>query len=85
MSVEQVRASILNAREKATESIAALQQASMALEEAQQIFSQATVGSNHQEVSQVHGMFAEALQGIGNTRGLIQHGAASAESYAAKL
>ncbi|MDT7728589.1 MAG: hypothetical protein QOI21_5165 [Actinomycetota bacterium] len=83
--VEEVRAGIALAKDKASASIAALQQAAMALEEAQQTLSQATSGSSQQEVSQAHGMFAEAIQGISGTQSTIEGAISSAESYAARL
>ena len=83
--VEEVRAGIALAKDKAAASVAALQQAAMALEEAQQTLSQATSGSNQQEVTQAHGMFAEALHSISGTQSTIEGGMSSADSYAARL
>ena len=63
--VEEIRAGIALANEKASASIAALQQAAQSLEEAQQSLAQATQGSSQHEVSQAHGLLAEALPAIG--------------------
>lgn len=83
--VEEIRAGIALANEKASASIAALQQAAAALEEAQQSLALATSGSTQQEVTQAHGLLAEALQGITGTQSTIQAGISSAESYSARL
>jgi hypothetical protein len=83
--VEEIRAGIALANEKASASIAALQQAAQSLEEAQQSLSQATSGSSQQEVSQAHGLLAEALQGITGMQSTIQASISSADSYSARL
>ncbi|GAA1980706.1 MULTISPECIES: hypothetical protein [Amycolatopsis] len=83
--VEEIRAGIALANEKASASIAALQQAAQALEEAQQSLAQATQGSTQDEVAQAHGMLAEALQGITGTQSTIQACMSSADAYSARL
>lgn len=83
--VEEIRAGITVAAEKASASIAALQHAVQSLEEAQQSLAQATSGSTQEEVNQAHGMLAEALQGISGVQSTIQAGISSAESYSARL
>jgi hypothetical protein len=83
--VEEIRAGIALANEKASEGIAALQQAEQALVEAQQSLAMATSGSNQQEVSQAHGLLAEALQGISGMQSTIQACISSADSYSARL
>lgn len=83
--VEEIRAGIAVANEKASASIAALQQAAQTLEEAQQALAQATSGSTQEEVNQAHGLLAEALQGIIGTQSTIRAGISSAESYSARL
>ncbi|WP_158886655.1 hypothetical protein [Amycolatopsis anabasis] len=83
--VEEVRAGIAQANEKASASIAALQQAAQSLGEAQQILSQATEGSSQNEVNEAHRMIAEALNGINDTQGTVEACISSAESYAARL
>ncbi|MEV6910034.1 hypothetical protein [Amycolatopsis sp. NPDC051071] len=83
--VEEIRAGIALANEKASASIHALQQAAQSLEEAQLSLSQATQGSNQHEVSQAHGLLAEALQGITGMQSTIQAGISSAESYSTRL
>ncbi len=83
--VEEIRAGIALANEKSSASIAALQQAAQSLEEAQQSLAQATQGSSQHEVSQAHGLLAEALQGINGMQSTIQASISSADSYSARL
>lgn len=83
--VEEIRAGIALANEKATASIAALQQAALSLEEAQMSLSQATTGSTQEEVFQAHGLMAEALQTITGTQSTIQACIISADAYSARL
>ncbi|WP_020664066.1 hypothetical protein [Amycolatopsis benzoatilytica] len=83
--VEEIRAGIALANEKASASIAALQQAASALEEAQLSLQQATQGSSQHEVNQAHGLLAEALHGISGMQSTIQAGISSADSYSARL
>lgn len=83
--VEEIRAGIALANEKASAGIAALQQAAQSLEEAQLSLSQATQGSTQHEVSQAHGLLAEALQGINGMVSTIQAGISAAESYSTRL
>ena len=59
--VDEIRAGIALANEKASASIAALEQAAQSLQEAQQSLAQATAGSTQEEISQAHGLLAEAL------------------------
>ncbi|WIX75987.1 hypothetical protein QRX50_31505 [Amycolatopsis carbonis] len=83
--VEEVRAGIAVANEKASAGIAALQQAAMALEEAQLSLSQATQGSQQHEINQAHGLLAEALNGITGMQSTIQAGISSADAYSSRL
>ncbi|MGC7100430.1 hypothetical protein ACPZ19_37605 [Amycolatopsis lurida] len=83
--VDEIRAGIALSKEKANASVAALQQAAQALEEAQLSLAQATSGSTQPEVGQAHGMFAEALQGITGTQSTIQAAISAADSYSARL
>lgn len=83
--VEEIRAGIAMANEKCNASVAALQQAAQSLEEAQQILGQVTSGSTQPEVTQAHGLLAEAVQGINSQQSTIQAAVSSAESYSARL
>ncbi|MGH3520966.1 MAG: hypothetical protein ACRDQ7_27040 [Haloechinothrix sp.] len=83
--VEEIRAGIALANERASASIAALQQAAQSLEEAQLSLSQATTGSTQEEVNQAHGLLAEAIQSITGTQSTIQACMSSADAYSARL
>ncbi|OLR92130.1 hypothetical protein [Actinokineospora bangkokensis] len=83
--VEEIRAAILQATEKAQSSIAAITQASLQLDEARSALLNATQGSTQVEVSQSQGLLAEALQTLQGVQTTIQSGIASAEGYAARL
>lgn len=83
--VEEVRAGIALANQKASESVAALQQASMSLEEAQQALADATQGSGQEEILQAHGMLAEATQSLSGVQGTINASISSTEGYAGRL
>lgn len=83
--VEDIRAGIATAKEKCNASLAALQQAQQALEEAQQILGQVTAGSSQAEVTQALGMLQEAAQGISGQQNTVQGAIQSAESYAQRL
>ncbi|WP_370945291.1 hypothetical protein AB5J62_40355 [Amycolatopsis sp. cg5] len=83
--VEEVRAGIQLAKEKTSTGIAALEQASMAFQEARQTLEQATSGSSQQEVGQALGLYSEALNSIGNIQSTAEAAVSSADSYAARL
>ena len=83
--VEEVRAGIALANQKSSESIAALQQATLSLEEAQQALAGATQGSGQEEILQAHGMLAEATQSLSGVQGAINASISSAEGYAGRL
>ena len=83
--VEEVRAGIALANQKASESIAALQQATLALEEAQQALASATQGSSQEEIQHATGMLAEAAQSLTGVQGTINASITSAEGYAGRL
>ncbi len=83
--VEEVRAGIALANQKATEGIAALQQAALVLEEAQQALATATQGSSQDEIQHAYGMLAEATQSLTGLQGTINASISSAEGYAGRL
>lgn len=83
--VEEVRAGIALANQKASEGIAALQQAGLALEEAQQALANATQGSSQEEIQHAYGMLAEANQSLNGLQGTINASISSAEGYAGRL
>lgn len=84
-SVEQVRAAITLANDKASESVAALQAAATAIEEAQQAFAAAAEGSAQSEAEQINGLFAQALSDINGVQSSVGAAMSTADSYAARL
>ncbi|SHH00278.1 hypothetical protein [Streptoalloteichus hindustanus] len=84
-SVEQVRAGIALATDKASESIGALQQAATAIEQAQTAFAQASEGSSQSDAEQINGLLQQALQSIGDVQQTVNAAISSAESYASRL
>jgi hypothetical protein len=83
--VEEVRAGISLANQKMQEGIAALQQATLVLEEAQSALVTATQGSTQEEMQHAHGMLAEVMQTISGAQGTIHATISSAEGYAGRL
>ncbi|RCW43653.1 hypothetical protein DFQ14_106131 [Halopolyspora algeriensis] len=83
--VEEVRAGISLATQKASDGIAALQQATLALEEAQQALAAATQGSSQEEIQHAYGMLAEVTQNISGAQGTLNAVISSAEGYAGRL
>lgn len=84
-SVEQVRAAIALANDKASESVAALQSASTAIEDAQRAFAAAAEGSAQSEAEQINGLFAQALSDISDVQGSVTAAMSTADTYAARL
>ncbi|MEV5541719.1 hypothetical protein AB0L13_33245 [Saccharopolyspora shandongensis] len=83
--VEEVRAGIALANQKMQESIAALQQGNLALEEAQSALVTATQGSSQQEMQQAHGSLAEVMQVISGVQAQISATINATEGYAGRL
>ncbi|HEX4724284.1 MAG TPA: hypothetical protein VH333_17335 [Pseudonocardiaceae bacterium] len=84
-SVEEVRAGIAQANQQASESMAALQQASSALEQAQSSLTMVTQGSGQPDAEQANGLLAQAVQAIGEATQSVLAAISTAESYAARL
>ncbi|GAA3992955.1 MULTISPECIES: hypothetical protein [Allokutzneria] len=84
-SVEQVRAGISLATEKANESIAALQQAASAIEEAQTAFVAASEGSAQDDAEKIQGMFTQMLEDLNNVQNGVTQAISTAEDYANRL
>ncbi|WP_221568949.1 hypothetical protein [Alkalihalobacillus sp. TS-13] len=83
--VEEVRAGITLANQKAYEAIAGLQQATLILEEAQQALANATQGSGQEEIQHSYGMLAEAVTTITGVQGTINVSILKAEEYSNRL
>jgi hypothetical protein len=84
-SVEEVRAGIAQANEQASNSIAALQQASSALEQAQGALTMVTQGSAQPDAEQANGLLAQAVRAITEATQSVTAAISTAESYAARL
>lgn len=84
-SVEEVRAGIALANQKASESVAALQQASACLDEAQAALTTVTQGSAQADAEQANGLLAMAVRTIGEAQQSVSAAISTAEGYAARL
>jgi hypothetical protein len=84
-SVDEVRAGIAVAVRQAQDGIAALQQASLALEQARSAFITATQGSVQPEADQANGMLAQAVQQAGDTTNTVSAAIEIAQGFAARL
>jgi hypothetical protein len=84
-SIEEVRAGIDSAKEKASESLGALQQAQSALEAAQAQMQQVTEGSGQADVSEANAMLAQAVTSITEVQQNVQAAIQASESVAARL
>jgi hypothetical protein len=83
--IEEVRAGIAQANHKADESLAALNQAILSLQEGQQALAAATRGSNQDEIQQALGTLTEAEQCLTGVQGNINATMSTIEGYAARL
>ena len=63
-SIEEVRAGIGQANDKAQESLGALQQAHSSLEQAQGLLQQTTDGSTQADVTEANGLLQQAISSI---------------------
>jgi hypothetical protein len=84
-SVEEVRAGIALANQQASESMAALQQASSALEQAQAALTMVTQGSAQPDAEQANGLLSHAVQSVSEAVQSVSAAISTAESYAARL
>lgn len=83
--VEEIRAQIAAAAEKAQSGIASVQNAVQQLEEAQNLLMSATQGSSQPDAAQANAMISGAMQSLLDVQAAIQAGVNTAESYAARL
>ena len=84
-SIEEVRASINLANDKASESLGALQQAYSSLEEAQGMLIRATEGSGQADVSEANGLLAQAVDSIQGVQQSVQAAISASEGVANRL
>lgn len=84
-SIEEVRAGIALANDKASESLGALQQAQSSLEQAQGSLQQVTAGSGQADVSEVNNRLAQAISSITDVQQAVQGAIQAAEAVANRL
>ena len=84
-SIEEVRAGISAANDKATESLGALQQAHASLEQAQGTLLRATEGSGQADVSEATGLLAQAVGSIEEVRQQVSAAISASEGVANRL
>lgn len=84
-SIEEVRAGIGLATDKASESLGALQQAHSSLEEAQGLLMQATEGSAQADAPEATGLLTQAISSITEVEQAVTAAVQAAEGVAARL
>jgi hypothetical protein len=84
-SIEEVRAGIGLATDKASESLGALQQAHSSLEEAQGLLMQATEGSAQADAPEATGLLTQAISSITEVQQAVTAAVQAAEGVAARL
>jgi len=84
-SIEEVRAGIMLANQKASESLGALQQAHSQLEEAQSSLTRVTEGSAQADVNDANGQLQQAVQSISEVQQLVQTAISTAEGISQRL
>ncbi len=84
-SIEEVRAGIGLATDKASESLGALQQAHSSLEEAQGLLMQATEGSAQADAPEATGLLTQAISSITEVQQAVTAAVQAAEGVAAHL
>ena len=84
-SIEDVRAGIALANEKANESLGALQQAHASLEQAQDALMRATEGSGQADASEANGLLAQAVGSIEEVRQQVSAAISASEGVANRL
>ena len=84
-SIEEVRGGIVQANDKAQESLGALQQAHSSLEEAQGMLMRATEGSSQADAPEASGLLAKAVGSITEVQQDVQAAIQAAEGVAARL
>jgi methyl-accepting chemotaxis protein len=84
-SIEEVRAGITLANQKASESLGALQQAHSQLEEAQSSLTRVTEGSAQSDVNEANGQLQQAVQSISEVQQLVQTAISTAEGISQRL
>ncbi|MGH3569028.1 MAG: hypothetical protein ACRDRH_23995 [Pseudonocardia sp.] len=84
-SIEEVRAGIALANEKASESISALAQAHTSLEHARDALQRVTEGSAQTDVSEANGLLARAVDSIAEVQQTVSAAIQASEGVANRL
>ncbi|MGH3613452.1 MAG: hypothetical protein ACRDRK_12845 [Pseudonocardia sp.] len=84
-SIEEVRAGIALANDKASESISALEQAHSSLEQAQGALRRVTEGSAQADVSEANGLLAQAVGSIVDVQRAVSAAIQASEGVANRL
>ena len=84
-SIEEVRAGINAANEKANEGLGAVQQAHACVEDAQAQLMRATEGSGQADVSEANGLLAQAVNDLDTVRQQVAAAISASEGVAGRL
>jgi hypothetical protein len=84
-SIEEVRAGIALATDKASESLGALQQAHSSLEQAQELLMRATEGSGQADAPEATGLLSQAIGSITEVQQAVSAAIQAAEGVANRL
>lgn len=84
-SIEEVRAGIALANQKATESLGALQQAHSQLEEAQSALTRVTEGSSQADVHDANNQLQHAVSSVSEVQQLVRSAIDTAEGISHRL
>lgn len=84
-SIEEVRAGIALANDKASESLGALQQALSGVEQAQAALQRVTEGSSQSDASEANNLFAQAASTIRDAQQIVSAAISAAEGVANRL
>lgn len=84
-SIEEVRAGIAVANDKASESLGALQQAHAALEQAQGMMLRVSEGSRQADVNEANGLLARAVGSVVEVQQAVAAAIQAAEGVASRL
>ena len=84
-SIEEVRAAIAQAIDKASQSQSALQQAAELAEDAQQLLTSVTQGSVQGDVETTNAQFQQVVQGVSELQNYLGAGISGAEGINSRL
>ena len=84
-NIHEVRAGVVQASQKAQESLGALQQAQSHIEEGQQMLQRATEGTGQSDAQEAIAHLQQAVSGINDVQQLIHAAVSTAEGTAQRL